>query len=194
MLKMRDRSWRPGHSRWGALALAAAVGCLGLMALPGGASAARVSCAGKTIPNKDVPGYDGFAYDYRLFCNEDVYAFSIVSNRGIEYFSPDAVGYQRSSPTAESFECEGFFPGEGVGCHGLASPPSRIVGQIGLAKNPCIRHKGGDRWRVWATVTVQEAKPTTPDQPYYTQSEPVALSIPCKASHKKQRGHHHQRA
>ncbi len=191
MLKMRDRSWRPGHSRWGALALAAAAGCLGLMALPGGASAAKVSCAGKTIPNKDVPGYDGFAYDYRFFCNEDVYAFSIVSNRQVEYFSPDAVGYQGSSPTAESFECEGFFPGEGVGCHGLASPPSRIVGQIGLAKNPCIRHKGGDRWRVWATVTVQEVKPTTPDQPYYTQSEPVALTIPCKASHKKHGGHRH---
>ena len=35
-------------------------------------SAARVSCAGKAVANEDVPGYDGFAYGYRFFCNEDV--------------------------------------------------------------------------------------------------------------------------
>ncbi len=182
MLKMKVGSRRPGRSRRRVLVLAIAAGCLAMMALPGGASAARVSCAGKAVANKDVPGYDGFAYDYRFFCNEDVLAFSVISNRAIEYFSPDAVGYQAGSPTAESFECEGFFPGQGVGCHGLASPPSRVVGQVGLDRNPCVRRfKGQDRWRLWVTVTVQEAKPTTPDQPYYTQSEPVALTAPCKA-------------
>ncbi|MFN8160925.1 MAG: hypothetical protein U0R52_07785 [Solirubrobacterales bacterium] len=174
------------RARWQVLALAVAALCVGAMALPGDASAARVSCAGKTIPNKDVPGYDGFAYDYSFFCNEDVYAFSVISNRQIEYFSPSAEGRQGGSPTAESFECEGLFPGEGVGCHGLASPPSRIVGQIGLDRNPCAKRKAGqDRWRVWVTVTVQEAKPTAPDKPYYTQSEPVALGGPCKARHKR---------
>ncbi len=161
-----------------------------MLALPGGASAAKVSCAGQTVPNKDVPGYDGFAYDYRFFCNEDVLAFSVISNRGIEYFSPDAVGYQGGNPTSESFECEGFIPGDGVGCHGKASPPSRIVGHVGLDKNPCARRrKGQDRWRVWVTVTVQEFKPATPETLYTTQSEPVALGGPCKAKHKRHGSH-----
>jgi hypothetical protein len=194
VFKMREGSRHAGRSRRGILALAVTAGCLGIMALPGGASASTVACSGSVKANDAIPGLeDGNGFDYRFFCNEPVLAYSIVSNRQIDYFGVTGDGEVGGEPNGESFSCEGPFQGSGFGCHGLSNPPARVVGQLGTSNDPCGRHAKGAGWKVWMTATVSESQ--NGGAPFTTSSEPFRLRGPgCKAppkkTHKRRHGHH----
>jgi len=178
------------RSRLGVGALVAALGCLAAVAaFPGGAAASSVSCKGKTLKEQDDQVENKL--DYRFTCNEKVMAYSIITNRSVDYFDPEVevfIGKPEDgnvSPT-DSFGCEGPIPGNGIGCKGTASAPDStgprfVDGAIGLESNPCARHAKGAGFKAWFVVTTQQLDASS--KPFLISSEPFRLYGPgCKAA------------
>ncbi len=185
MLKMREGSRRSTHSRRSVMALAVVAGCLGIMALPGGASASVIGCSGKlkAVDPAVDPNVEPNTFDYRILCNAPVLSYSIVSNRQVDYFSNTADGFVNGEPNTDTFSCEGPFSGNGFGCHGKSTPPSEIRGQLGTSNDPCKRHPKGHGWKVWVVAVASESQ--NGGAPFITSSEPFRLRGPgCKAAAK----------
>lgn len=179
MIKTKGGSPGPRISRWSIAVLTAAAVCVGALTLAGGAAAAPVSCAGKLVPNHDFAALD-HNFDFRFHCDQEVTTFSVVSSRQLIAFGGNAQPYLRDEPTGKLFYCGGPTPGSGFGCtHGQATPNTRVVGSLAVAKDPCARHRTGDRWKVWVTVTTSETL-STGGSAFPSSSSPFLLGGSCK--------------
>jgi hypothetical protein len=184
------------RSRLGVGALVAAIGCIAAVAaFPGGAAASTVSCKGKTLPDKTAPVEN--VLDYRFTCSEQVNAYTIVTNRSVDYFDPEVEVFigkpEDGNVSNDSFGCEGPIPGNGIGCKGKASAPDAtgprfVEGAIGLGSDPCARHAKGAGFKAWLVVTTQQTDLT--GKPFTISSEPFRLFGPgCKAAARRHHRH-----
>jgi hypothetical protein len=187
VIKLREGSTRVRRTRaWIAGIAALAAGCVGVLALPSGASASFVQCGGFLKRGAEVPGVQR-ALDYNIHCNETAYAYSIVSNRQLDYFSPDTVGLDsQGQTTSEAFQCEGPLEGDGFGCHGSLAPWHHVVGQLAPLRRPCAVLNQSKVWKVWVTATVSENDGVHPGG-YTTASEPFRLRTPCTSAKHRHR-------
>jgi hypothetical protein len=181
VIKLRQGSVRRSRGYIAGVA-ALAAGCVGALALPGGASAAFVNCGAHMNRTDQVPGV-ARAMDYTFGCSEAVQAYSITSNRQLDYFSPEADAFIGTEPTGESFACEGPLPGPGFGCHGSVAAWHHTIGQLAPVRRPCAVTNQSRIWKVWLTVTVSEYDGVHPD-PYTTNSEPFRVKTPCTTTHR----------
>jgi hypothetical protein len=185
----------------GALSVAA-VG-VAFFAVPGGASASSVNCSGNLRLNNHGAG-GPYGINYTLKCSEDIQAYSIVSTKKLDYFTPDPLVLQpNGNPSAtDHFNCEGPIPGPGFGCPGAMTAGNHVKASFATVPRPCY-----PAVRAWATVTTQQLD--SHGVPFETSSQPFRLQGPdgCKSQpspaslrrarahhrHHHHRGHHHHR-
>lgn len=179
---------RPSRWHLAGLAIIAVSASLLFGALPGTASASTVNCKGKAtlgITDNDAEN----AQTYQFTCSEAVVAYTIVTNRSTDYFTPDVSVYlgnpSGGNVISDAFQCEGPFPGNGFGCKGGASAPDAtgprfVVGGLATSVDPCAKHGKGAGYKVWVVVTTQENDGV--NKPFYISSEPFRLGGFCKAA------------
>ncbi len=167
-----------------------AAGLALLFALPGNAAASTVTCKGKTLASdpETGPPIDN-SLEYLFTCNEKVVSYSVIANRGVDYFDPEVEVFigpaAKGNVSSESFGCEGPIPGNGFGCKGTASAPDAdgprfVSGAFGFDQDPCGRHAKGAGLKTWVVVTTQELDAS--GKSFIISSEPFRLSGPgCKA-------------
>lgn len=139
-VKVRGQGQREGF-RLIFLMLGLAVLMLGIGAATASNAAAEeeldplkgIACKGKVKADKDSIFPD--AYSFEFGCTEDIFAFSVVSNREIDSFNTEIIGLKPDGGPAENedFFCVGAVPAFGFGCYGT---PGR---------NPAIRISGGNK-------------------------------------------------
>ena len=183
MTDRREGARRRRHARLVATLVAAAL-CAGtILVLPGSASASDVSCRGHLSPSKDAPVPDVF--DYQFACDDQILGYSIITNRSTDYFDTEPVVFvgnpKDNNASNDAFSCEGFIPGNGVGCNGKATPDASslrwVVGGLGYASDPCVRHAKGQGVKVWLTVVTTQHK--ADGSPYAASSQPFRLGGAC---------------
>ena len=184
MTNRREGVRRRRHARPLLASLATAALCAGaFLVLPGTASASSVSCRGHLDPSTDAPVPDVF--DYQFVCDEEILAYSIVTNRSTDYFDTEPVVFvgnpKDGNASNEAFSCEGNIPGFGVGCNGKATPDASglrwIVGGLGYGSDPCAKHAKGQGVKVWLTVVTTQHK--ADGTPYTASSQPFRLGGAC---------------
>jgi hypothetical protein len=134
------------------LVLAAAAFAAGFGAVAASKAAAEdldepvgLECAGKISAAENSIFPD--AYGFEFGCNQDIYAFSIVSNREIDSFSTEIIGIKPDGTVGEGedFFCVGAVPAFGFGCYGTPgrSPSTSIladnrgIGEFTLSRPIC---------------------------------------------------------
>jgi hypothetical protein len=172
----------------GAVSLLAA--CAAFLVAPGGASASSVTCGGKLMLDRN--GFAGpHGVDYSVKCSEDVQAYSIVSNKKLDYFQPDPVVFMPNGQASDTdhFSCEGPIPGPGFGCPGAMTAGNHVKGSFSTAPAPC-----NPGVRAWVVVTTQQVDPTTGTS-FETSSQPFRLQGPngCTPTGKHRRARAHRR-
>jgi hypothetical protein len=191
--KMRERV--PAKKRWrtaivlGVLSLS----CLIPLASPGAASASSVGCFAKFKFDDNLARFTGLTYQFS--CTENVLAFSLVSNKQIDFFNPEQLVYTDSTLTTgsgELFGCEGPIPTTGFGCS--TAPPGTgmaaghvLVGELSFAENPCSR-PASKRPKSWITVTTQQVDIS--GRPFITSSSPFKVGGPNCKGHIPGGNHH----
>lgn len=163
-------------------ALAAAAGCVSVLSLPAGASAAEAPlCGGSLELNNEIPGIEppgGLSYKFN--CNSQILGFSIVSNRQVDYFSTEVLVLDATSSeaTPEQFSCEGTFPSSGFGCRGIANFGNPISGEFAIGRDPCEAAKTkSDKFKVWVVATVTQFDSVT-GKPFTAVTQPFRLKGP----------------
>jgi hypothetical protein len=163
-------------------ALAAAAGCVSVLSLPAGASAAEAPlCGGNLELNNEIPGIEppgGLSYKFN--CNSAVVGFAIVSNRQVDYFSTEVLVLDATSgeATPEQFSCEGPFPSSGFGCRGIANFGNPISGEFAIGRDPCeVAKTRADKFKVWVTATVIQFDSVT-NKPFNAVTQPFRLKAP----------------
>ncbi len=125
--------------------LAVMAGLLGVLALPGTASAARAECVASATFTDELAEV-GFAkgMSYSFACTETIKGFSIIANRELAYFEPEVAVYnsETGEATSEQFACEGPIPGLGFGCGGSATLGNVTQGTLASLDAPCSRKLG----------------------------------------------------
>ncbi len=126
------------RARW--LVAASVVGaCAAFLAIPGGASAASVTCSGKLTLNKNGPaGPRGV--NWNTTCNEDIQSLSLTVDKKIDYFTPDPVIFAPNGTPAQDgsrLDCEGDIPGWGFGCPGYVTAGNKVKGSFATIQPPC---------------------------------------------------------
>lgn len=185
------------RSRWQIAFLGlVAAGLALLFALPGNAAASTVSCKGKTFASDPDTGppIDN-PLEYQFSCSEKVLAYSVISNRGVDYFDPEVEVFvgppENGNVSSESFGCEGPIPGNGFGCKGSAQVPGAdgprfVSGALGLEEDPCGKHAKGAGFKAWVVVTTQQLDASS--KTFLISSEPFRLYGPgCKTKPRKSR-------
>lgn len=162
-----------GGSRIGfLLALALAAGLILLSIAAGSASAGSVTCGGNLAIDDEHESDNSLAYSVK--CNEDISAYSIVSNREISYFSTEVVAFAGGEVAeGEAFTCEGTVPGNGVGCYGKATAGNTVVGTVGLTDELCEAYVQPRFWVIAQTTQLKK------EVPFQLTSEPFPLAIKC---------------
>jgi len=88
-----------------------------------------INCSGKVKPFEDSIFPDTFSYEFG--CNQDISAFSIVSNRLIDNFSTEVIGVDKAGEPGlnQDFFCTSTVPSYGFGCYGSPgkTPPTVIT-------------------------------------------------------------------
>jgi hypothetical protein len=92
-----------------------------------------INCSGKINEAESSIFPDAYAFEFG--CTEDIFAFSIVSNREIDSFSTEIIGIKPDGEPGENedFFCVGAVPANGFGCYGNPG------------KTPAIRISGGNK-------------------------------------------------
>jgi hypothetical protein len=166
-------------------ALAAAIGCVGVLSIsPAGAAAAEAPlCGGSLEVNDEIAGIEppgGLSYEFN--CNAQVLGYSIISNRQVDYFSTEVLVLDATgTATNESFACEGPFPSSGFGCRGASNFGNVISGEFAISRDPCQQAKRkSDKFKVWVSATVQQFDSVT-NKPFNAVTQPFRLKSPdCK--------------
>jgi hypothetical protein len=92
-----------------------------------------IECTGKVTAAETSIFPDAYAFEFG--CTQDIFAFSIVSNREIDSFSTEIIGVKPDGEPGENedFFCVGAVPANGFGCY--ANP----------GKTPAIRISAGNK-------------------------------------------------
>jgi len=162
-------------------ALAAAVSCIGVLALPGSASASTVQCGARLKFDSDHAENTHLAY--YLHCTENIQAYTIVSDKQIDFFGTEVLGSAFGQGTSELFSCEGQIPSYGFSCYTqtgkFLAATHTMIGEMGTPTNPCSRDADGNRQQFW--LVVQSTQSDTAGKPIPTTSKPFKLGPPqCK--------------
>ncbi|MGK2931831.1 MAG: hypothetical protein ACSLFD_03515 [Solirubrobacterales bacterium] len=170
-----------GGSRTGfLLALALAVSLILLSIAAGSASAGSVTCSGNVAASEGHESEN--ALDYSIKCSEDISAYSIVSNREINYFSTEVVAFAGDEVAeGEAFTCEGTIPANGIGCYGNATTGNTVVGTVGLTDELCEAYVQPRFWVVAQTTQLKK------EVPFQLTSEPFPLAIKCETLNAKKK-------
>jgi hypothetical protein len=174
--------------------LTAAALCAGaLLVIPGTASASSVNCRGNLAPDSDAPVPD--VMKYQIVCDEAIQGYSLVTNRATDFFDTEPVVFignpDDGNASNESFSCEGFIPGNGVGCNGKSTPDGTglrwEVGSLGFEADPCGKHAKGQGLKVWLTVVTTQLNAA--GAPYTASSQPFRLGTHCNEAGRGRMGH-----
>lgn len=153
-----------------------------------------IECKGKVKPEKDSIFPNAYAYEFG--CNEDIFAFSIVSNREIDSFSTEIIGLTKKGEPAENedFFCVGALPAFGFGCYGRPgrdpvvriSARNRAIGEFTLSRRICAANEQPRFWGVAMAEfsTVNDLDPENPRiRKWMATSEPFPINskaVRCK--------------
>jgi len=164
----------------GAVLALASVGAVAL-ALPGGASAATVTCSGKAKNDKtlDMPN----SVSYSFTCNEDIIAYTLASSKQLDYFNPAPVVFDSTDTPSgtDTMGCEGGFPSYGFGCNGKVTAGNHPVGDFATIKPACGKElsKKAQFWVV--AVAVETVDNGTTQTQVTKSSEPFKLGgLKCR--------------
>ena len=179
--------------------LAAVCGLVGLLSA-GNAKAddldplKGINCKGKV--NEAESSIFPNAYSFEFGCTEDIFAFSIVSNREIDSFSTEIIGIQDNGEPAanEDFFCVGAVPANGFGCYGTPgrNPAIRIsggnhaIGEFTLSREICDDNAQPRFWGIAMAEysTVNDLDPENPVvRKWLATSEPFPINasgVRCK--------------
>jgi hypothetical protein len=167
----------PWHRKSGP-AVALGLVLVGLLVGPSAASANSVECEGFTAPTAPTSS----TLDYRFTCNEEIKAFSVISNLEVGEFSTVADVFDPATGdpiSGETFNCEGPIPGNGFGCSGYAIWAHQIAGQMGIDQPRCVA--GRNKLRAWV-VAVDMKDASSGPMPLRSSSCPRAAK---PAKHRK---------
>ncbi len=157
-----------------------------------------INCSGKVEPVEDSLFPDTFSYEFG--CNQDISAFTIVSNRLTDNFSTEVIGLD---PTGEPGENQDFFctstvPSYGFGCYGSPgkTPPTVItkgnhaVGEFSTFDSLCAANTQPKVWGIAQAEYTSTNDLTDPPsvKRWQATSEPFPLNtsaINCKVLNAK---------
>lgn len=87
-----------------------------------------IKCSGKVEPVKGALFPDTFSYEFG--CNQDISAFSLVSNRLIDNFATEVIGVDDAGEPGlnQDFFCTSTVPSYGFGCYGSpGKTPATVI-------------------------------------------------------------------
>ncbi len=122
-----------------------------LLAIPGTAGAANVTCGGH-LERGTAEDTGDHALTYEFGCSDTIIGYSLVFDQLIAGFEPEVgVLDDKGEATSELMSCEGAIPSYGIGCFGAYSAGGRDVrGTVQLDRDACA----DPRYQGWLTVIV----------------------------------------
>jgi len=157
-----------------------------------------INCSGKVEPVEDSLFPDSFSYEFG--CNQDISAFTLVSNRLIDNFSTEVIGVDGAGEPgdAQDFFCTSTVPSYGFGCYGSPgkTPPTVItngnhaIGEFSMFDDVCAADV---QPRVWGIAQAEYTSTNDLKDPpsvktWLATSEPFLLNtkaINCKVLNAK---------
>ena len=157
-----------------------------------------IQCSGKVEPTEGSLFPDTFAYEFG--CNQDISAFSLVSNRLIDNFATEVIGVDAAGEPGEAqdFFCTSTVPSYGFGCYGSPgkTPPTVItkgnhaIGEFSTFDPLCAANVQPKIWGIAQAEYSSTNDLTDPPsvRKWLATSEPFLLnskSINCKVLNAK---------